>query len=59
LVVVDRAKGALLGVQQATIALATVLGGEDMSFVHGANVKYEVPIRVELPRRTRLTWSRC
>ena len=49
LVVVDRAKAALLGVQQATIAqaLATVLGGEDMSFLHGANVKYAVPIRVE------------
>ena len=24
-----------------------VLGGEDMSFLHGANVKYAVPIRVE------------
>jgi multidrug efflux pump subunit AcrB len=48
-VVVDRAKAALLGVQQATIAqaLATVLGGEDMSFLHGANVKYAVPIRAE------------
>ncbi len=48
-VVVDRAKAALLGVQQATIAqaLSTLLGGEDMSFLHGANVKYAVPIRVE------------
>jgi multidrug efflux pump subunit AcrB len=49
LVVVDRAKAALLGVPQASIAqaLGSVLGGEDMSFLHGANVKYAVPIRVE------------
>ncbi|MFE8033574.1 efflux RND transporter permease subunit [Thiohalocapsa marina] len=49
LVVVDRAKAARLGVEQATVAqaLQTVLGGEDMSFLHGANVKYAVPIRVE------------
>ncbi|MCU0834249.1 MAG: efflux RND transporter permease subunit [Chromatiaceae bacterium] len=49
LVEVDRAKASLLGVNQAAIAqaLATVLGGEDMSFLHGANVKYAVPIRVE------------
>ncbi len=46
---VDRAKAARLGVQQSTVAqaLATVLEGEDMSFLHGANVKYAVPIRVE------------
>jgi multidrug efflux pump subunit AcrB len=49
LVVVDRAKAARLGVEQAAVAqaLATVLEGEDMSFLHGANVKYAVPIRVE------------
>jgi multidrug efflux pump subunit AcrB len=49
LVVVDRAKAARLGVEQASVAqaLATVLTGEDMSFLHGANVKYAVPIRVE------------
>ncbi len=49
IVVVDRAKAALLGVAQSAIAqaLATVLDGEDMSFLHGANVKYAVPIRVE------------
>ena len=48
LVVVDRAKAARLGVEQATIAqaLATVLEGEDMSYLHGANVKFAVPIRV-------------
>jgi multidrug efflux pump subunit AcrB len=49
LIVVDRAKAARLGVEQAAVAqaLATVLEGEDMSFLHGANVKYAVPIRVE------------
>jgi multidrug efflux pump subunit AcrB len=49
IVVVDRSKAARLGVAQSSVAeaLATVLGGEDMSFLHGANVKYAVPIRVE------------
>ena len=48
-VVVDRAKAARLGVPQGTVAeaLGTVLDGEDMSFLHGAKVKYAVPIRVE------------
>ena len=49
IVVVDRAEAARLGVAQSAVAqaLATVLDGEDMSFLHGANVKYAVPIRVE------------
>ena len=49
LVVVDRAKAARLGVEQAAVAqaLGTVLDGEDMSYLHGTNVKYAVPIRVE------------
>jgi len=49
IVVVDRAKAARLGVAQSSVAeaLATVLKSEDMSFLHGANVKYAVPIRVE------------
>ena len=48
-VAVDRAKAARLGVEQAAVAqaLETVLQGEDMSYLHGANVKYAVPIRVE------------
>ncbi len=47
--VVDRAKAARLGVAQSSIAeaLGTVLDGEDMSYLHGANVKYAVPIRVQ------------
>ncbi|MBL3598552.1 MAG: efflux RND transporter permease subunit [gamma proteobacterium endosymbiont of Lamellibrachia anaximandri] len=46
---VDRAKAARLGVAQSTVAeaLATVLGGEDVSFLHGENLKYAVPIRLE------------
>jgi multidrug efflux pump subunit AcrB len=46
---VDRAKAARLGVAQSTVAeaLATVLGGEDASYLHGENIKYAVPIRIE------------
>ncbi len=46
---VDRAKAARLGVAQSSIAtaLSAVLNGEDVSYLHGANVKYAVPIRIE------------
>jgi len=46
---VDRAKATRLGVPQSAVsqALATVLAGEDMGFVHGEKVKYAVPIRVK------------
>jgi len=49
IVVVDRTKAARLGVEQASVAraIATALDGEEMSFLHGADVKYAVPIRVE------------
>jgi multidrug efflux pump subunit AcrB len=49
IVVVDRAKAARLGVAQGAVAqaLATVLKGEDMSYLHEANVKYAVPVRIE------------
>jgi multidrug efflux pump subunit AcrB len=49
IVSIDRAKAALLGVSQQTVvaALATVLGGEDVSYLHGAQVKYPLPIRLE------------
>jgi len=48
---VDRQKAALLGVAQSTVAQAigTLLQGEDVSFLHGRNTKYAVPIRLELP----------
>jgi multidrug efflux pump subunit AcrB len=48
---VDRDKAALLGVRQQAIAdaVAAAVGGEDVSYLHGAHVKYPVPIRLELP----------
>ncbi len=46
---VDRQKAALLGVSQSDVARAvgTVLAGEDVSYLHGEDVKYAVPIRLE------------
>ncbi|MCU7905263.1 MAG: efflux RND transporter permease subunit [Candidatus Thiodiazotropha sp. (ex Epidulcina cf. delphinae)] len=46
---VDRAKASRLGVAQSAVAeaLSTVLGGEDAGYLHGENLKYAVPIRIE------------
>ncbi len=46
---VDRTKAALLGVSQESVvaALGTVLGGEDVTYLHGKNRKYAVPIRLK------------
>ena len=51
IVKVDQQKAALLGVAQQSVvaALSTVLSGEDASYLHGANFKYPVPIRLEYP----------
>ncbi len=51
LIQVDRTKAALWGVSQQTIvmAIATLLGGEDVGYLHGAQVKYPVPIRIAFP----------
>ncbi len=51
IVKVDRQKAAILGVSQQSIssAIKTVLGGEDVGFLHGKNLKYAVPIRLEFP----------
>ncbi|MDX9765833.1 MAG: efflux RND transporter permease subunit [Ectothiorhodospiraceae bacterium] len=48
---VDRERAARLGVAQDSIAQAvtTALSGEDVSFLFGSNVKYPVPVRLELP----------
>ncbi len=45
----DQQKAALLGVSKRAVvgALGTVLSGEDVSYLHGANVKYPLPIRLE------------
>ena len=52
---VDRKKAALLGVSQQAIssAIGSVLNGEDVSYIHGANLKYPVPIRVEFPEHAK------
>ncbi|MEN8170008.1 MAG: efflux RND transporter permease subunit [Pseudomonadota bacterium] len=46
---VDQQKAALLGVPQQRVVAAvhTALSGEDVSFLHDANAKYPVPIRME------------
>jgi multidrug efflux pump subunit AcrB len=51
LVAVDRERAAHLGVSQASIvtAIATAMGGEDVSFLRDASRKYAVPLRLELP----------
>ncbi len=45
---IDRAKAARLGLSQGAVvdALASVLGGEDLGYLHGENLKYAVPIRL-------------
>jgi multidrug efflux pump subunit AcrB len=52
---VDRAKASRLGVPQSAVAdaLATVLEGEDMGFLHGETVKYAVPIRVRYAEKDK------
>ncbi len=51
IVAVDRQRAAALGVPQSTVAqaIATALGGEDVSYLHTHASKYPVPIRVQLP----------
>ena len=46
---IDRQRAARLGVSQQAIAdaLVTVLSGLDVSYLHGDNLKYAVPIRIE------------
>lgn len=47
---VDRERAARLGVAQQDIvtAVQTALSGEDVTYLFGANVKYAVPVRLEL-----------
>ena len=48
---VDRQKAALLGITQSDVSslLRTLLGGDDISYLHGEHYKYAVPIRIEWP----------
>jgi len=52
---VDRQKAALLGVAQADVSqmLQALLGGDDMTYLHGEHYKYAVPVRVELPLQNK------
>jgi multidrug efflux pump subunit AcrB len=49
IVTVDRQKAALAGVSQQSIVaeIATAVDGDDVSYLHGNDVKYPTPIRVE------------
>ena len=46
---VDRQRASRLGVSQQAIAeaLTTVFNGSDVTYLHGRNLKYAVPVRVE------------
>jgi multidrug efflux pump subunit AcrB len=48
---VDQQRAALLGVSQQVVVstLGTLIGGEDMSYLHPGHKKYPLPIRAELP----------
>jgi multidrug efflux pump subunit AcrB len=49
IIIVDRQKAALLGVDQASVveAITTALRGLDVSYLHSENVKFPVPLRLE------------
>ena len=49
IVEIDRSRAALLGLSQKQItdALATVLDGEDITYMHLDKAKYAVPVRIE------------
>ncbi len=53
--VVDRARAASHGISQAQVAaaLGTVLGGEDVAWLHDDQAKYAVPIRLEYDEADR------
>ena len=47
---IDREKATRLGLNQASIAnaIATLVGGEDVGYLHRDNLKYPIPLRLEL-----------
>ncbi len=49
LISVDQSRAALMGISQQTVAqtVATLLAGEDVSFLRDTRLKYAVPIRLE------------
>ena len=52
---VNRQRAARFGIHQAVIAsaVATALGGDDASYIHGDTLKYAVPVRIEYPARAK------
>lgn len=58
-VTIDRARAALLGVNQTDITdtVAAALSGADMAYVHDEQAHYPVPIRVVLPADQRINMN--
>jgi multidrug efflux pump subunit AcrB len=54
-IVIDRQQAARLGLSQQAIAdaLTTVLKGADVSYLHGKNLKYAVPVRIEFAEENK------
>ena len=52
---VDRVKAAERGISQQAIdsALATALGGSDVTYLHQEDAKYAIPVRLQLPASER------
>ncbi len=55
IVQVDRSRAALHGISQQAItaALATAIGGSDVSYLHREDAKYAIPLRLQLPASER------
>ena len=47
---VDRQRASAFGIAQSSVsaAIATAIGGEDVSYLHNAGAKYPVPVRLQL-----------
>ena len=52
---VDRQLAARYGISQAVLVstIKTALDGEDISYIHGNNVKFATPIRIKLPTASK------
>jgi len=52
---VDRQKAAKLGITQGDLVsnITTAIKGQDISFIHGNNVKFATPIRLSLPTESK------
>lgn len=52
---IDRQKAARFGISQQELVrtIKTALQGEDISFIHGNNVKFATPIKLKLPNESK------